>query len=211
MSGSGDNAIPTANHEEQSLAVPAPPPTASVAKGKGKVLAQQVHASVVRKRKSGRDPQKSPPPAATREELESRQSREGPLKVLVLPAPGAPRTRAVSGNKMMRRARAHTLHAIAVSDDKMVSRARAPTLHANPVFDDKMMDGKNEMALVQGVPPMRGSTAASSSVGVVESANAGSLKAGKMAPRVVQVSMMNNHNFDLNELPAEHEKPEEQE
>ena len=76
---------------------------------------------------------------ATREELESRESREGPLKVLALPAPGAPRTHSVSGDKMMRRARAPTRHANVVSDDKMVSRARAPTLHANPVSDDKMV------------------------------------------------------------------------
>ncbi|XP_040251167.2 uncharacterized protein [Aegilops tauschii subsp. strangulata] len=206
MSSSDINTIPAANHEEQSLAAPAPPHTATVAEGKGKVLAQQAPAPVVRKRRSGRDPQKSPPPAATREELESRESREGPLKVLALPAPGAPRTHAVSGDKMMRRARARTLHANAVSNDKMVSRARAPTLHANPVSDDKMMDGKNEMAPVQGVPPMRGSIAASSSVGGVVSENAGSLAAGKMAPRGAHVSMMNNHNFDLNELPTEHEQ-----
>ncbi|XP_040251158.1 uncharacterized protein [Aegilops tauschii subsp. strangulata] len=187
MSSSGINAIPAANHEEQSLAAPAPPPTVAVAEGKGKVLAQQAPAPVVRKRKSGRDPQKSPPPAATREELESRESREDPLKVLALPAPGAPRTHAVSGDKMMR-------------------CARARTLHANAVSNDKMMDGKNEMAPVQGVPPMRGSIAASSSVGGVVSENAGSLAAGKMAPRGAHVSMMNNHNFDLNELPTEHEQ-----
>nr|XP_045087562.1 proton channel OtopLc-like [Aegilops tauschii subsp. strangulata] len=179
MSSSGINAIPAANHEEQSLAAPAPPPTAAVAEGKGKVLAQQAPAPVVRKRKSGRDPQKSPPPAATREELESRESREGPLKVLALPAPGAPYGE---------------------------PRSRPPTLHANPVSDDKMMDGKNEMAPVQGVLPMRGSIAASSSVGGVVSENAGSLAAGKMAPRGAHVSMMNNHNFDLNELPTEHEQ-----
>ncbi|XP_048552415.1 uncharacterized protein LOC125532393 [Triticum urartu] len=164
MSSSGVNAIPAANHEEQSLAAPAPPRAAEVALGKGKVLAQQAPAPVVRKGKSGRDRQKSPPPAATREEIESRESQEGPLKVLALPAPGAPCTHAVSGDKMMRRARAPTLHANAISNDKMVSRARAPTLHANPVSGGKMMDG-NEMAPVQGVPPMRGSIVASSSVG----------------------------------------------
>ena len=126
MSSSGVNAIPTANHEEQSRAAPAPTPAAAVAQGKGKVLAQQAPAPVVRKHKSRRrwQKQKSPPPAATREELESRESREGPLKVLALPAPGAPRTHAVSGDKMMRRARAPTRHANTVSDDKMVSRAR---------------------------------------------------------------------------------------
>ncbi|XP_044429598.1 uncharacterized protein [Triticum aestivum] len=159
---------------------------------------------VVRRRKPGRPQEKSPPPAAIREELESRESREGPLKVLALPAPGAPRTHAVSGDKMMRRARAPTRHANIVSDDKMVSRARAPTLHANHVSDDKMMD-KNEMAPVQGVPRMRGSIASSSAVGGVESEGLGSLDAGEMAPRGVQVFMINNHNFDLNELPTEHE------
>ncbi|XP_044429785.1 uncharacterized protein [Triticum aestivum] len=159
---------------------------------------------VVRRRKPGRPQEKSPPPAAIREELESRESREGPLKVLALPAPGAPRTHAVSGDKMMRRARAPTRHANTVSDDKMVSRARAPTLHANHVSDDKMMD-KNEMAPVQGVPRMRGSIASSSAVGGVESEGLGSLEVGEMAPRGVQVSMINNHNFDLNELPTEHE------
>ncbi|XP_045087097.2 uncharacterized protein [Aegilops tauschii subsp. strangulata] len=153
MSSSGINAIPAANHEEQSLAAPAPPPTAAVAEVKGKVLAQQAPAPVVCKRKSGRDPQKSPPPAATREELESRESREGPLKVLALPVPGAPRTHAVSGDKMMRCARARTLHANVVSNDKMVSRARGPTLHANPVSDDKMMDGKMRWRRSRGCRP----------------------------------------------------------
>ena len=139
MSSSSVTAIPPANHEEQSLAAPALPPSAAVALGKGKVFAQQAPAPVVRGRKSGRDRQKSPPPAATREELEYRESRKGPLKVLALPASGAPRTHSVSGDKMMRRARAPTLDEYVVSDDKMVSRARAPTLHANPVSDDKMV------------------------------------------------------------------------
>ena len=103
------------------------------------MLAQQAPAPVVHKRKPGRPQEKSPPPAATREELESRESREGPLKVLALPAPGAPRTHAVSGDKMVSRARAPTPRANAVSGDKMMSRARAPTLHANPVSDDKMV------------------------------------------------------------------------
>ncbi|XP_037468770.1 translation initiation factor IF-2-like isoform X2 [Triticum dicoccoides] len=129
-----------------------------------KMMDRNEIAPVVRRRKPGRPQKKSPPPAATREELESRESREGPLKVLALPAPGAPRTHAVSGDKMMRRARAPTRHANAVSDDKMVSCARAPTLHANRASDDKMMD-KNEMAPVQGVPRMRGSIASSSAVG----------------------------------------------
>ena len=97
MSSSGVNA----NHEEQSLAASALTSAAAVAQGKGKVLAQQAPAPVVRKRKSGRDPQKSPPPAATREELESRESREGPLKVLALPAPGAPLAHAFSDDKMV--------------------------------------------------------------------------------------------------------------
>lgn len=44
------------------------------------------------------------------------------------------------------------------------------------------------------------------SLGGVESERVGSLAPGKMAPRGVQVSMMNNHNFDLNELPTEHEQ-----
>ena len=126
MSSSGVNAKPSANHEEQSLAAPAPPPTVAVAEGKGKVFAQQAPAPVVRKRKPGRPQEKSPPPAATREELESRESREGPLKVLALPAPGAPRGHAVSDDKMVSRARAPTLHANRVSDDKMVSRTRFP-------------------------------------------------------------------------------------
>ena len=43
------------------------------------------------------------------------------------------------------------------------------------------------------------------SLGGVESEGLGSLEAGEMAPRGVQVSMINNHNFDLNELPTEHE------
>ncbi|XP_073359286.1 uncharacterized protein [Aegilops tauschii subsp. strangulata] len=142
MSSSDVHAISTANHEEQSLAASALTPAATVVQGKGKVLAQQAPVPVVRKRKSRRcqQKQKTLPPAATREELESRESREGPLKVLALPAPGAPR--------------AH-----AVSDDKMVSRASAPTPRANAFSDDKMMEG-NEMKPVQGVPPMRGSIAA---------------------------------------------------
>ena len=43
------------------------------------------------------------------------------------------------------------------------------------------------------------------SLGGVESEGLGSLEAGEMAPQGVQVSMINNHNFDLNELPTEHE------
>ena len=101
MSSSSVNAIPAANHEEQSLAAPAPPRAAKAALGKGKVLAQQAPAPVVHKGKSGRDLQKSPPPAATREELESRESREGPLKVLALPVPGAPLAHAFSDDKMV--------------------------------------------------------------------------------------------------------------
>ncbi|XP_037462643.1 uncharacterized protein LOC119334089 [Triticum dicoccoides] len=88
---------------EQSRAAPAPTPAAAVAQGKGKVLTQQAPAPVVCKRKSRRrrQKQKSPPPAATREELESRESPESPLKVLALPAPGAPLAHAFSNDKMM--------------------------------------------------------------------------------------------------------------
>ena len=124
MSSSGINTIPTANHEEQSLAAPAPPPRAAVAEGKGKVLAQQAPVPVVRKRKSRTRRQKSRPLAATREELEFQESREGPLKVLALP--GAPRTHTVSDGKMVSRARAPTSRAKAVPGDKMVSRTRFP-------------------------------------------------------------------------------------
>ena len=101
MSSSGVNAITATNHEEQRLAAPAPPPAAAIAQGKGKVLVQQVPAPVVHRRKPGRPQEKSPPPAATREELESRESREGPLKVLALPAPGAPLAHAFSDDKMV--------------------------------------------------------------------------------------------------------------
>ena len=44
------------------------------------------------------------------------------------------------------------------------------------------------------------------SLGGVESERVGRLVAGKMAPSGVHVSMMNNHNFDLNELSTEHEQ-----
>ena len=40
----------------------------------------------------------------------------------------------------------------------------------------------------------------------IGSLSGGSLAAGKTTPAGVQVSMMNNHDFDLNELPPEHEQ-----
>lgn len=54
---------------------------------------------------------------------------------------------------------------------------------------------------------VRWSESRTATLGGVESERRGSLAAGKMAPAGVQVSMMNNHDFDLNELPPEHEQP----
>lgn len=53
---------------------------------------------------------------------------------------------------------------------------------------------------------VRWSESRTATLGGVESERRGSLAAGKTAPAGVLVSMMNNHDFDLNELPPEHEQ-----
>lgn len=71
--------------------------------------------------------------------------------------------------------------------------APPPPRRANAVSGDVMMDGKQM---------------ASSSIGGVESEIMGSLVAGKKTPARVEVFLMNNQNFDLNEPPPKDEQLE---